>query len=263
MAPTTVIINSCQGMEKEKEKEKEEGTAAEKGARLGERENKRRENGLKTNDGSGGENTRRGWWRWEEGGEDGDKTGGDEGRRAHAEGQNTHRTHDKGSWGWSLVSLPRLPRGLCRRRETAGGLFPAFSSSPPSIPPPLLAVPHRPSLPWQHGASRAIQERAAAREDRKVGKREVWRDSLLRHSNPEGSGCSPPAPLAATLPSKDVAAKATVICKHLPPELFVAWWVFTTSWKCTSCVSMTVCFFVFFFPQKKLSIQNSYYKCVV
>lgn len=62
--------------------------------------------------------------------------------------------------------------------------------------------------------SRAIQERDAAREDKKVGKRKVWWDSLFRHSNPGGSGCPP----ARSYYSKDVTestspANATVICK--------------------------------------------------
>lgn len=213
----------------------EEGTAAEKGRRLGERENKRREKGRKTKDGSEGENTRRGWWWWDEWGEDGDKTGGDVGtrRRVHAEGQ--IRMHDKGSWGWTLVSLPRFPRGLCCWRETAGGLFPSFlpflypSTTPRRAAPVLVAMATQ--------ASRAIQERDAVREDKKVGKRKVWWDSLFRHSNPGGSGCPP----TSSYYSKDVtestsAANATVICKpfHFHPEsLVLAWWFFTISWKYT------------------------------
>lgn len=130
---------------------------------------------------------------------------------------------------WSLLAVApsgSLPlAGDCR--WTRPCLF--FLSS---IPPSTRSSPCRIGPRCHGNTGRAEPSKRGMRrrgETKKVGKRKVWRDSLFRHSNPEGSGCplpSPPPPShsapASSYYSKNVAAKATVICKHLPPELFVA-----------------------------------------
>lgn len=98
--------------------------------------------------------------------------------------------------GDELLSLCRGSLGV----SAAGGRL-QVDSSPPfflsSIPPPLLAVPHRSSLPWQHG--RAEPSKRGMRR----GKTKKWERGKSGgiHSSvtliQEGAGVPP---LVATIP---------------------------------------------------------------
>lgn len=100
MDQTTVIINSYWGMEKERRKGQTQ-------------REKRERKGWKNKDGREGVDGEK----QEEEGKINEQmivireeeTGGQAG--VDAEGQ--IRLYDKGSWGWTLVSLPRFPQGFC------------------------------------------------------------------------------------------------------------------------------------------------------